>query len=121
MALIPADEAVPARLAQLMGADAFIGVSMPLSAAVNVQEASRQAHMAAENARESGESVSFYGTNANRASLFPRSLPESQAIVDRVLGKLLENDRAARSELLRTLEIYLREDRSFVRASKRLG
>lgn len=121
MALIPADEAVPARLAQLMGADAFIGVSMPLSAAVNVQEASRQAHMAAENARESGESVSFYGTNANRASLFPRSLPESQAIVDRVLGKLLENDRAARSELLRTLEIYLREDRSFVRASKRLN
>lgn len=121
LVLIPDDGDLISKLAHLMGNGTFLGVSMPLSAAVSVQEATRQARIAAENARESGLGISFYGKNVNGASLFPRSLPESKAIVDRILGKLLENDRSVRSELLRTLEVYLQEDRSFVRASKLLN
>lgn len=121
MTLVPDSHEFAATLQKLLGNGTRIGVSMPLSTAVNAPEAARQAHIAMENARESGADISVYGTDADEASIFPRTLPESHAIVDQILGKLLEHDRVARGELLRTLEVYLQEDRSFVRASKQLN
>ena len=121
IALVPDESEVPEAMTRLLGNGTKTGVSSRLSAAVGAQEALRQAHLALQDACESAVATCRYGEDNTESGLFPRNVAESRAIVDRVLGRLVEHDRASRSDLMKTLETFLGADRSIVRASQILS
>jgi len=121
IALVPEDSGVASSMARLLGKGTRAGVSACLSTAVNAQEAKRQAFLALHDSSELGVGLSRYGDDTAESGYFPRSVAESRAVVDRILGRLIEHDRSSRSALLSTLEVFLSSDRSLVRASQILN
>lgn len=121
IALVPGDSSIPATMARLLGKGTKAGVSACLSKTVGAQEAKRQAYLALQEAIESNSEVFNYGEGKENTGIFPQSVAESRAIVDRILGRLIEHDRDGRGDLLKTLEVFLSSDRSLVRASKLLN
>jgi purine catabolism regulator len=59
-----------------------------------------------------------YGTNDR--PFMPRTVAEAAAIVDRILGPLIEYDREHNADLVHSLEQFLRANRSWQRAAEPL-
>ena len=118
LALVPADEELLARAADLLDPSLVVGVSEPFGAIEHVADAVRQARWALSAWTPDSARVTRYG---GAEWLFgPRSVAEARVAVDRVLGPVLEYDRANGTELLRSLVTFLRCNRSWQRATAEL-
>jgi purine catabolism regulator len=98
-----------------------LGMSGPLAPGASLREAHLQARTAADRAAEAGVDVVFYDDLDDLGGISPRSLSEMRRLVDRVLRPLIDHDRASGGELLASLELFLRNDRSWTRTADGLG
>lgn len=94
------------------------GLSDTFGGAGNLGDAVRQARWALETVNPDGTALARYGEAS--PSFLPRTLTESELTAERVLGPLIDYDRAQGTELIKTLQIYLESDRSPSRASELL-
>jgi purine catabolism regulator len=107
------------RLLALAGHDAYVGLSSrPVAGAGRVPDAVREARLALQAARSGEHRVVPYGTNDR--PFMPRTVAEAAAIVDRILGPLIEYDREHNADLVHSLEQFLRANRSWQRAAEPL-
>ncbi|MDQ2622797.1 MAG: PucR family transcriptional regulator ligand-binding domain-containing protein [Actinomycetota bacterium] len=94
-----------------------IGVSDQLSDLGSLSEAVRESHRAYEVAESERQPVARYSDS----TVGFHSLSEARAIVDRVLGPLIEYDRAHGSALVESLSVFLRQNRSWQAAASELN
>jgi len=106
-------------LVDLAGHEAYVGVStQPVRHPSRIADAVREARLALRSARSAKRRVVHYGDND--APFMPRTVAEASALVDRVLGPLLEYDRDHNAELVHSLEHFLQANRSWQRAAEAL-
>jgi len=111
------DECVSA-LREELDEDVSVGLSDSFQGVSRIADAAREASWALQAARAGRESFIRYG---EEAPLFlPRTLSQAEAAVTRVLGPLMSYDREHGTELVRSLGIFLRCNRSWQRAAKQL-
>ena len=108
-------------LRERVAPDARVGLSAPFVAGAGPVDALLQARMAAERARESGRTVARYDQLDDPSGIGPRSADEMRSLVGRVLGPVLEHDRITGADLVDSLEVFLRHDRSWTRTAAALG
>jgi purine catabolism regulator len=107
------------QLLELAGHDAFVGLSgRPVAGPGRVPDAAREARLALRAARAGARRIVAYGDNDE--PFMPRTIGEAAAVVDRILGPVLEYDREHNAELLRSLDQFLRANRSWQRAAEAL-
>ncbi len=117
-ALLPADDEVVAKLLELFDDEVRVGLSDRFRDLEKVSTATREARWALESAVGGSMRVGRYG---DQTSLFgPRSLGEGRAVVQRVLGPVLEYDAEHGTSLLASVETFLRCNRSWQRAAAEL-
>lgn len=98
--------------------DAHFGASMPVSKLNRIDEAVREARWAQEAARGADALINVYGKDTS--PFLPRSISESEAVVDQVLGPVLEYDRRNASQLMQSLVAYFEANRSWQEAADSL-
>jgi purine catabolism regulator len=117
-ALLPATEVAVASFVEEIGSDP-VGLSAPLGATLRVPDAYREARWALEGARAAGKRIVRYG-DEDLPPFLPRSLSESQRVVQQVIGPLLDYDTTHNSQLAASLWAFLSHDRSWKKASAEL-
>ena len=115
LALLPDDDDA---LSLVSNATCTIGVSNPFEDPYLLQSACIEANLAYTTAMEHGLSSCRFGKRP--IGLLPQSAEDAQHIVGRVLGPLLALDTERSSEYVRSLRVFLEENRSWLRASQRL-
>jgi purine catabolism regulator len=109
LALIADDVRSRRLLVEAVGGERTVGLSATFTAPEAVAHAARAARWALHGATD-GQLVVRYGEDEPAARGF--ALEQSEELVDHVLGRLVEYDRAHRTELVRTLTVLLRNNRS---------
>lgn len=105
-------------LREELGIEVPLGISDPFHGASRAPDAAREAQWALQAALASDEKVVRYGENS--PLFLPRTLGQAEAAVARVLGPLLDYDRAHGTELVASLRVFLTCNRSWQRAAKEL-
>lgn len=118
-ALVTAGESPLAVLRHRVGTAAAIGVSDLLGHPRRGPAAVREATWAMRTADSTAERTARYGDVTMLSVL--RDTEEAQVVVDRVLGTLVAYDAAHSSDMVETLDTYLRCERSWVRTAKAMG
>ncbi|TPG34613.1 PucR family transcriptional regulator [Mycobacterium hodleri] len=118
-ALVPVGDGPLSALRHRVGAEAAIGVSDPLNHPRRGPAAVREATWAMRAADSVPERTAHYGDVTMLSVL--RDTEEAQVVVDRVLGALIAYDVAHSSDMVPTLDAYLRCDRSWVRTAAATG
>lgn len=118
-ALIPCGDGPLAALRHRLGTSAAIGVSDVLDHPRRGPAAAREAGWAMRAAESVPDRTARYADVTMLSML--RDTDEAQVVVDRVLGRLLAYDAARSSDMVRTLDAYLRCDRSWLRTAEALG
>lgn len=118
LALLPADPALVEQLSAELGAGTTVGVSAPLTDALELGEAARQAGLALGHASAPDDPVTHY---SRLSGLLPRSLGEADRLVAHHLEPLRAHDRANGTELVRTLRAFLRRDGAWQATATELG
>ncbi|OBB56649.1 PucR family transcriptional regulator [Mycolicibacterium monacense] len=109
-ALVPDRSGFEAVLSRALGPSARIGVSARLDSISRFPEAVREASWACSLAGRRGIPISRYGSEEPWLGL--SNVGDAQALVDRVLTPLRTYDEQHHSNLVATLEAYLRHQRS---------
>jgi PucR family transcriptional regulator, purine catabolism regulatory protein len=117
--LVSAGEAPLAALRHRVGTAAAIGVSDLLGHPRRGPAAVREATWAMRAADSTADRTAHYGDVTMLSVL--RDTEEAQVVVDRVLGTLVAYDAAHSSDMVQTLDAYLRCDRSWVRTATAMG
>ncbi|WP_328377331.1 PucR family transcriptional regulator ligand-binding domain-containing protein [Streptomyces sp. NBC_00440] len=101
-----------------VGPSASVGVSSPVKTMDRIPEAAREARWASQSAEHNktptfryGEATPFLGVSG---------IDDAMALVDRVLGRLLEHESKHRGELLPTLESFFDHQRSWQKTANAL-
>lgn len=117
-ALLVPTEASIQLLRRRLGESAHIGISDPIMYSERFPDTSHEAVWAARVAWSHPDRVAWH----RDATLFSilRDASEARIIVDRILGDLMKYDREHDTELLHTLETFLRCQRSWQTAAKKL-
>jgi purine catabolism regulator len=102
-------------IAAALGPTAKLGVSRVLKAVGRSAEAAREAAWALGTAQRTGESLVRYGSATSWVGV--GSVDDGQALVQRWLGALVEHDAAHQTDLVRTLEVFLANQRSWQRTA----
>ena len=118
-ALIPTGDGPLAVLRHRVGVAAAIGVSDPLGHPRRGPAAVREATWAMRAAQSTPDRTARYGDVTMLSVL--RDTEEAQVVVDRVLGSLIAYDAARSSDMVQTLDAYLRCDRSWIKTAKATG
>jgi purine catabolism regulator len=114
--LVPASADITSA-AQVVSEEFSLGVSEPHTGVSGLTDAVRQARWALTSAQ--GQPGLFrYGSQVN--PMLPRSLKEASDLVREVLGTLIEYDASHRSDLLKSLSVFLKQDRSWQAAADEL-
>ncbi|HEY7453019.1 MAG TPA: PucR family transcriptional regulator [Thermoleophilaceae bacterium] len=101
-----------------LGADVALGVSDRLCRADRAPDAAREARWAQTAAHNMGQPVVRYG---EATPLFlPRTLGEAERAGERVLGPIRAYDEEHATELMRSLSVFLEQNRSWQRAAELL-
>jgi purine catabolism regulator len=118
-ALMPVTDHTLSVLNQRLGGEAIFGVSDPLSLPSRAPVAVRESTWAVRVAVTTSSRIARFAD----ATIFPvlRDPEEARVVVDRVLGRLLAYDAAHSSDMVLTLDTYLRRERSLVQTAKELG
>ncbi|EMY32465.1 transcriptional regulator [Arthrobacter crystallopoietes BAB-32] len=114
--VLPAD-APDAALLHAIPQDARVGLSRPADT-TGLQRARQESLWAAGAAARNGERLARYAEGPSWLGL--TAVEEGQALVQRLLGPLLEHDRDKHSELVRTLRTYLEQQRSWQKTADAL-
>ncbi|MDX1882946.1 PucR family transcriptional regulator [Mycolicibacterium sp. 120270] len=118
-ALMPVTDRALDVLSQRLGEQATLGISEPLSRPSRAPDAVREATWAVRVAvTASHRSARF--ADATMFSVL-RDPEEARVVVDRVLGKLIDYDATHSSDMLTTLDTYLRCQRSWLQTAAELG
>jgi PucR family transcriptional regulator, purine catabolism regulatory protein len=118
-ALMPVTDRALEALGHRLGDQATLGISEPLSRPSRAPSAVREATWAARVAvTTSRRTVRF--AEATMFSVL-RDPEEARIVVDRVLGRLIAYDTTHSSDMVATLDTYLRCDRSWLQTAKELG
>lgn len=118
-ALVSAGDAPLAALRHRVGTAAAIGVSDLIGHPRRGPAAVREATWAMRAADSTTDRTARYGDVTMLSVL--RDTEEAQVVVDRVLGTLVAYDAAHSSDMVETLDAYLRCERSWVRTAKAIG
>ena len=118
-ALVPVGDRPLAALRHRVGAAAAMGVSELLAHPHRGPAAVREATWAMRAADSTPDRTARYGDVTMLSVL--RDTEEAQVVVDRVLGALIAYDTERSSDMVSTLDAYLRCDRSWVRTAKAVG
>jgi purine catabolism regulator len=114
--LVPDDEAGRTALA---AGDTVVGVSLPFRAGASLGVARREAQWALSRAVESGRDLVSYGDDRTGRWLTSESA-DLRALVDDVLGPVLDYDEAHGGDLLPTIRTWLEHDRQTDKAAAAL-
>lgn len=106
-------------LIDVLGPDAYSGVSSPVHTLSRLADGAREATWAREGARSEGQRLAAYGVD--ETLFMPRTVAGAEAAVASVLGPLIEYDQEHGSELVHSLRVYFDANRSWQAASKVLG
>ncbi len=118
-ALMPVTDRALDALAKRLGEQATLGISEPLSRPSRAPNAVREATWAVRVAvTTSRKSARF--ADATMFSVL-RDPEEARIVVDRVLGKLIDYDATHSSDMVTTLDTYLRCQRSWLQTAAELG
>lgn len=108
-------------ITKLAAAVGGVGVSTHFTELEEVTEAVRQAHIALSRTAQSAEAEVVHFDAGESLSLFLPSEPSQlRAIASQVLGQLETYDHEKGTPLMHTLQVFLEENRSWVRAAERL-
>jgi len=121
VALVPAAWAGLDQFRRALAPAACAGLSLPLAPGAALGDAHLQARAAAGRAVATGRTVLDYAALDDGAGHGAHSLTDMRSLVDRVLGPIIEHDRAAGTELVRSLDLFLANDRSWTRTAETLG
>lgn len=103
----------------VVGSTGTIGVSNPIGRVERIPDAEREASWALQVAKERHIQVARYA-EATRG-LGPRTPEEARAVVDGVLGPIIELPPGEADELIRTLRGFLDNQRSWQRTAEALN
>jgi DNA-binding PucR family transcriptional regulator len=97
-----------------------VGVSAVAASPDRINDAAREARWAlgSWNAHPAGSRVTRYGEGVSMS--MPINLSQADQLIEHVLGSLLRYDAAHQTELVTTLAVFLRSNRSATAASKEL-
>ena len=95
-----------------------IGVSGDVTRISRVADGIREADWAREAGQADGEPVAHYGQG--RAMFLPGTLAEAEAVVAAVLGPLIDYDDQHGTDLVRTVDVFFTNNRSWQSASRAL-
>jgi purine catabolism regulator len=118
-ALMPVTEWALDGLAQRLGGQATLGISEPLSRSSRAPTAVREATWAVRAAVTTSSRTARFA-DATMFSVL-REPEEARVVVDRVLGRLIDYDATHSSDMVATLDTYLRCERSWLQTAKELG
>jgi purine catabolism regulator len=116
--MVRSDDQTLGLVFDILGPQFRVGVSDPFEQADGAAAAARQARWAVEDASEVNGSVSRYGDVRSVFGL--RSVAEAEEAVGRILGPVRGYDQANGTELVRSLAVFLRCNRSWQKASAEL-
>jgi purine catabolism regulator len=106
-------------LGQRLGSQATLGISEPLSRPSRAPSAVREATWAVRVADTTSRRTARFA-DATMFSVL-RDPDEARVVVDRVLGRLIAYDATHSSDMVCTLDTYLRCERSWLKAAEELG
>ncbi|MGK0716151.1 PucR family transcriptional regulator [Leucobacter sp. W1153] len=119
--LTGADAAADQALIGLSEAVGRVGVSAGFSELEGLAGAARQAQIALSRTTQSGEAEVVRFDTGTAPSLFlPSETSQLRALAEQVLGTLQAYDQHRGTPLVHTLQVFLEENRSWVRAAERL-
>jgi purine catabolism regulator len=118
-ALMPVGDGALDALAVGLGGQPTLGVSEPLSRPSRAPNAVREATWAVRVAVATSRSTVRF----EDATIFPvlRDPDEARVVVDRVLGSLIGYDRTHSTDMVATLDTFLRLERSWLNTAKELS
>lgn len=117
-ALMPITDASLALVRHRLGSQTTLGISDPLLGSGRAPTAVREATWAVRVAEHSSDQTAYFA-DATMLSVL-RDTDEAQVVVDRVLGDLIAYDARHSSEMVKTLDTFLRCDRSWVKTAAAL-
>jgi len=118
-AVVPRSDAALDAVAAALGPAARIGVSRVLKAITRSAEAGRESAWALGTAQRTGEPVVRYGSATSWSGV--NGVEDAQALVQRWLGVLVEHDAQHQTGLVRTLEAFLANQRSWQRTAEAMS
>jgi purine catabolism regulator len=118
-ALMPVTDRALDVLGQRLGDEVTLGISEPLSRPSRAPNAVREATWAVRGAVTTSRGIARFA----EATMFSvlRDPEEARVVVDRVLGELIAYDATHSSDMVATLDTYLRCERSWLHAARELG
>ena len=118
-ALMPATDGSLEVMRQRLGDQTTLGISEPLSRPARAPAAVREATWAVRVATTTSNRTARFA-DATMFSVL-RDPEEARVVVDRVLGQLIAYDAKHSSDMVSTLDTFLRCDRSWLQAATALG
>jgi purine catabolism regulator len=118
-ALMPITDRALDVLGQRLGRQATLGISDPLSRPSRAPNAVREATWAVRVAVTTSHRTARFADATMFSAL--RDPEEARVVVDRVLGRLIEYDAAHSSDMVGTLDTFLRCERSWLQAARELA
>ena len=109
LALVHHDDGAQRMLLDALGGDCVVGVSAVVTEPGRLADAAREARWALHEAAP-GQRLARYGEDEPASWAF--ALDRSEELAEHVLGPLIAYDRAHQTELVRTLAVLLRNNRS---------
>jgi purine catabolism regulator len=117
--LIPAGDDTVAEVLDVFDVEsASVGVSDPFSLLETLPNAVHEARWALDTARAEGRPSARYGERLLVGG--PRWVGEARDLIDRVLGPVIEYDRERSTDLVNSLTVFLRCNRSWQQAAAEL-
>jgi DNA-binding PucR family transcriptional regulator len=118
-ALMPVNDRVLQALTSRLGGQATLGISGPLARPSRAPSAVREATWAVRAAVTTSSRTARFA-DATMLSVL-RDPEEARVVLDRVLGRLIAYNATHSSNMVKTLDAYLRCERSWLQTAKELG
>lgn len=109
--IVPLELDLLQRIAERLGPDCAVGVSLPLALNSQLSEAIRQAHLAVARANERRVTLVGYGDDEDSTVDFlPHSVEDIRRMVRKTLGPLIDYDRTNEAGLVDSVRVFLRNN-----------
>jgi purine catabolism regulator len=118
-ALMPVNDRVLQALTSRLGGQATLGISGPLARPSRAPSAVREATWAVRAAVTTSSRTARFA-DATMLSML-RDPEEARVVLDRVLGRLIAYNATHSSNMVKTLDAYLRCERSWLQTAKELA
>lgn len=106
------DQELLRRVAVTLAPNCAVGMSAPLALNSQVPEAARQALLALRRAHEGGKTVATYDDDPEGGiDLLTSSIESTRRLIAQILGPLIDYDQANEGDLVRSLQVFLANDR----------